>query len=101
MAGEGQAWDVLARVIEYVEPTDEPSLSREEMRVMLAQLKPRERRVIDLRFGLDADHPLKLQEVADILKRGATRERVRWLEERAIRRMRIMRGKQRSGGDGG
>jgi len=59
---------------------------REEIRKVLGQLTVRERQVIELRFGLLDDHDHTLEEVGKKLK--VTRERVRQIEERAIRKLR-------------
>ncbi len=61
-------------------------LLREEIRKVLGQLTLRERQVIELRFGLVDDHDHTLEEVGKKLK--VTRERVRQIEERAIRKLR-------------
>ena len=61
-------------------------LLREEIRKVLGQLTMRERQVIELRFGLVDDHDLTLEEVGKKLR--VTRERVRQIEERAIRKLR-------------
>ena len=61
-------------------------LLREEIRKVLVQLTTRERQVIELRFGLVDDHDHTLEEVGKRLK--VTRERVRQIEERAIRKLR-------------
>jgi RNA polymerase primary sigma factor len=61
-------------------------LLREEIRKVLGQLTLRERQVIELRFGLVDDHDHTLEEVGKRLK--VTRERVRQIEERAIRKLR-------------
>ncbi|HVU67722.1 MAG TPA: sigma-70 family RNA polymerase sigma factor [Ktedonobacteraceae bacterium] len=61
-------------------------LLREEIRKVLGQLTLRERQVIELRFGLRDDHDHTLEEVGKKLK--VTRERVRQIEERAIRKLR-------------
>ncbi len=61
-------------------------LLREEIRKVLNQLTTRERQVIELRFGLIDDHDHTLEEVGRKLK--VTRERVRQIEERAIRKLR-------------
>ena len=53
----------------------------------LAHLNPRMRRVLALRFGLDGEPPQTLEEVGVGL--GITRERVRQLESRALRELRI------------
>ena len=68
-----------------VEITDQ-QLLREEIRKVLGQLTLRERQVIELRFGLVDDHDHTLEEVGKRLK--VTRERVRQIEERAIRKLR-------------
>lgn len=68
-----------------VEVTDQ-HLLREEIRKVLNQLTLRERQVIELRFGLLDDHDHTLEEVGKKLK--VTRERVRQIEERAIRKLR-------------
>ncbi len=64
----------------------EHQLLREELRKALGQLTTRERQVIELRFGLADDHDHTLEEVGKKLK--VTRERVRQIEERAIRKLR-------------
>src|SRR5713226_10096388 len=68
-----------------VELTDR-QLLHEEIRKALGQLTLRERQVIELRFGLVDDHDHTLEEVGKKLK--VTRERVRQIEERAIRKLR-------------
>jgi len=68
-----------------VQITDQ-KLLREEIRIVLGQLTMRERQVIELRFGLVDDHDHTLEEVGKKLK--VTRERVRQIEERAIRKLR-------------
>ncbi len=73
------------RAIGPVETTDR-ELLREEVRRVLNNLTLRERQVIELRFGLVDDHDHTLEEVGRRLK--VTRERVRQIEERAIRKLR-------------
>jgi RNA polymerase primary sigma factor len=58
-----------------------------ELADALARLNPRMRRVLTLRFGLDGGRPQTLEEVGVGL--GITRERVRQLESRALRELRI------------
>ncbi len=64
----------------------ERDLLRREVRKVLRGLNPRERAVIELRFGLVDDQDYTLEEVGRRLK--VTRERVRQIEERAIRKLR-------------
>jgi RNA polymerase primary sigma factor len=58
-----------------------------ELANALTCLNPRMRRVLALRFGLDGQAPQTLEEVGAGL--GITRERVRQLESRALRELRI------------
>jgi RNA polymerase primary sigma factor len=84
---ENTLGDVIEDVRERgpMEITDQ-RLLREEIRKVLGQLTLRERQVIELRFGLVDDHDHTLEEVGKELK--VTRERVRQIEERAIRKLR-------------
>jgi len=53
---------------------------------VLKTLSEREERVLRLRFGLDGDEPKTLDQVAKIF--GVTKERIRQIEARALRRLR-------------
>jgi RNA polymerase primary sigma factor len=74
--------------------TDRPELTTaetmrgRELAVALTHLNPRMRRVLALRFGLDGEKPQTLEQVGAEL--GITRERVRQLESRALRELRIV-----------
>jgi RNA polymerase primary sigma factor len=57
-----------------------------EVRRALSTLSEREAEVIRLYFGLDRDHSLTLEEIGE--KFNLTRERVRQIKEKAIRRLR-------------
>ncbi len=59
---------------------------RIEVRRALATLSEREAQVIRLYFGLDQEHSLTLEEIGE--KFNLTRERVRQIKEKAIRRLR-------------
>ncbi|MBC7920670.1 MAG: sigma-70 family RNA polymerase sigma factor [Ferruginibacter sp.] len=61
------------------------SLRREVQRA-LSTLTPREADVITLYFGLNGEHALTLEEIGE--KFNLTRERVRQIKEKAIRRLR-------------
>lgn len=52
----------------------------------LATLSDRERYILRTRFGLDDDHPRTLEEIGVIV--GVTRERVRQIEQKALRQLR-------------
>jgi RNA polymerase primary sigma factor len=62
------------------------NMLRERVDEVLASLTPREARVLRLRFGLDEDRPYTLEEVGE--KFGLTRERIRQIEGKALRRLR-------------
>ena len=53
---------------------------------VLSTLSPREARILRLRFGLENGHPYTLEEVGH--KFGLTRERIRQIEGKALRRLR-------------
>ena len=52
----------------------------------LRELPPRDAKVVRMRFGLDGQKPMTLDEVGEIY--GITRERVRQLETRSLKRLR-------------
>ncbi len=64
---------------------------RDEVQTGLALLAPRERQVLAAFFGLDGKTALSLEEIGDLF--DLTRERVRQIKERAIRRLRRTQGK--------
>ncbi len=64
----------------------ESVMLREHIDTLLADLKERERQVIVLRFGLEDGHPRTLEEVGKEFK--VTRERIRQIEAKALRKLR-------------
>jgi len=62
------------------------SMLKEKIEEVLATLTPREARVLRLRFGLDDGNAYTLEEVGE--KFGLTRERIRQIEGKALRRLR-------------
>ncbi|NWG16851.1 MAG: RNA polymerase sigma factor RpoD [Chloroflexi bacterium] len=62
------------------------NLLREKIEQVLATLTPREARILRLRFGLQNGRCYTLEEVGQ--KFGLTRERIRQIEGRALRRLR-------------
>ncbi|PPK76792.1 RNA polymerase primary sigma factor [Lacrimispora xylanisolvens] len=60
---------------------------REEINKQLQSLKPREQIVVNMRFGLNGHMPHTLEEVGDHI--GVTRERIRQIEARALRTLRL------------
>ncbi|MEC8405243.1 MAG: sigma-70 family RNA polymerase sigma factor [Verrucomicrobiota bacterium] len=55
---------------------------------VLQSLEPREAEILRLRFGIDGEHPLTLEEVGE--KFNVTRERIRQIQNLAIHKMRRM-----------
>ncbi len=62
------------------------TLLKERIGEVLRSLTPREREVIELRFGLKDGHPRTLDEVAKCY--GITRERIRQIESRSLSKLR-------------
>jgi RNA polymerase primary sigma factor len=68
-------------------PFDTASLSlrREDVELALSALPERERRVIELRYGLDGSQPCTLEEVGRAF--GVTRERIRQIENNTLKKL--------------
>jgi len=62
------------------------NMLHERVEQVLSTLSPREARILRLRFGLENGHPYTLEEVGH--KFGLTRERIRQIEGKALRRLR-------------
>lgn len=83
-----------ARLGDFVEDESSPSpsdvatqqLLKEQLDKALDELTPREKRVIQLRFGLKDGHARTLDEVGQEF--GLTRERIRQIEARSLRKLR-------------
>src|SRR5450830_1765632 len=68
-------------------------MQKEELNLVLGTLTHRERKVIELRFGLKGEHPRTLEEVGQ--KFGVTRERIRQIEAKALAKLKAYRDSQR------
>jgi RNA polymerase primary sigma factor len=68
-------------------PFDTASLSlrREDVEMALSALPERERKVIELRFGLSGEQPCTLEEVGRAF--GVTRERIRQIENNTLKKL--------------
>jgi RNA polymerase primary sigma factor len=62
------------------------SMLKEKLEEVLSTLAPREARILRMRFGLDDGVPYTLEEVGQ--RFGLTRERIRQIEGKALRRLR-------------
>ena len=63
------------------------ALLKKQVEEILIDLKPREREVIKMRFGIDDNQPKTLEEVGR--RFDVTRERIRQIEQKALRKLRI------------
>ena len=64
-------------------------MQKEALDLVLGTLTHRERKVIELRFGLKGEHPRTLEEVGQ--KFGVTRERIRQIEAKTLAKLRAYR----------
>ena len=82
------------RFIEVLEDTEMPQPDqvlmqeslKQEVAKALATLEEREAQILRMNFGIDQRYPMTLEEIAE--KLGLTRERVRQIREKAIRKLR-------------
>ncbi len=80
---------------DFIEDETQPSpyeqtsteLLKDAVGDVLDSLDPREAEVLKLRFGLEGEEPKTLEEVGKIF--GVTRERIRQIEAKAIRKLRL------------
>jgi RNA polymerase primary sigma factor len=88
--GDAQLGDFIADE-EAVAPPEAASetLQGEQVGKVLSSLTTRERRVIELRFGLRDQHPRTLEEVGQCF--SVTRERIRQIEAKTIAKLRSYR----------
>ena len=90
IGGEDSEVTMLDNMTEDSDETPDAPLLRESLREELAEgmkfLELRERQVLEAFYGLNGNSPMSLEEIAEYY--NLTRERVRQVKERAIRRMR-------------
>ncbi len=80
--------DVLSEEEELSESYRENGSLSDDIKVALSFLDQRERRVLSMRFGIDAGDSMKLDDIADKLK--VSGERVRQLESLGLRKLRAV-----------
>jgi RNA polymerase primary sigma factor len=70
------------------EDAAEVTLRKETLERILGQLSARERRVLELRYGLNGEHPRTLDEVGRAF--NVTRERIRQIENQSLKKLRAL-----------
>ena len=70
------------------EEAAETTLRNEQLRRSLSALDERQRRVLELRYGLDGRHPHTLDEVGRTF--NVTRERIRQIENQSLKKLRAL-----------
>src|SRR5690349_14309863 len=66
----------------------EVTLRKETLKKILGTLSSRERQVLELRYGLDGQHPRTLDEVGRTF--NVTRERIRQIENQSLKKLRAL-----------
>jgi RNA polymerase primary sigma factor len=85
----GSIGGLTEALVDASEDAPEPAMAdslRRALDDVLETLKPQQRQVLQLRFGLDAGEPRTLEEVGQMI--GVTRERIRQIEAKAFERLR-------------
>jgi RNA polymerase primary sigma factor len=70
------------------EEAAEVTLRKETLERILSHLSQRERRVLELRYGLNGEHPRTLDEVGRAF--NVTRERIRQIENQSLKKLRAL-----------
>jgi RNA polymerase primary sigma factor len=73
----------------------EVTMRSEALQRAISRLSERERRVVELRYGLNGEHPRTLDEVGRIFE--VTRERIRQIESHALRKLRSLANDESAG----
>jgi len=79
------AWEIGDELELDADEVAEEQLRKAALRRVLDSLSPRERRVLELRYGLDGEHPRTLDEVGRTF--NVTRERIRQIENHTLKKL--------------
>jgi RNA polymerase primary sigma factor len=92
--GDSQLGDFIEDhdAVEPVQAINE-IMQKEEINQLLSTLTHRERKIIELRFGLKGEQPRTLEEVGQTF--GLTRERIRQIEAKTLAKLKSYRDSQR------
>jgi RNA polymerase primary sigma factor len=74
--------------MELPDEAADTAMRKETLLKILSKLAPRERRVLELRYGLDGQHPRTLDEVGRTF--NVTRERIRQIENQSLKKLRAL-----------
>ncbi len=83
--GEASLGEIVAAEDAPPEETLHVSLQEDVLRRALANLSDREREVLELRYGLNGEHPRTLDEVGRTF--NVTRERIRQIENQSLKKL--------------
>jgi RNA polymerase sigma factor (sigma-70 family) len=83
--GDSNLSDLIESESEHPEDILAEKLIQDQVHEAIAKLPPREQLVIKRRFGLDGGEARSLREIGDEI--GVTRERVRQIQDKALRRL--------------
>ena len=94
---EAPMGDSDASLADFIEddPTRQPEaiaaekIMKEDLAKTLSGLPERDRRIIELRYGLNGNEPMTLEQVGQEF--GVTRERIRQMEIKTLRRLQAFR----------
>ncbi len=75
------------------EEAAEVTMRKETLEKILSELSSRERRVLELRYGLNGEHPRTLDEVGRTF--NVTRERIRQIENQSLKKLRALADSQK------
>ena len=82
----GSADSVFGDFIESEEPLPEDHLEsldlKDSINKVLDKLSPKERAIIELRFGLNNNHPMSLKDIGELYQ--LTKERIRQIEKKVL-----------------
>lgn len=89
---DGEKESEFGEFIKDPAPTpEEVVMAKESQRILREYIKktlsPREELVITMRYGIDTNRPMTLEQIGENF--GVTRERIRQIEKQAIRKLRI------------
>ena len=77
--------DILGTDNDVISREMEDEVDRELLKKALCKLTPREKQIVELRFGLNGRFPMSLKEIGELY--NLTKERIRQIEKKALDRL--------------